>query len=137
MSFSVTFGAGLDGGSRHGRTQSGRKIPSRTESQVPDLSSSGIDFDEVGISGLRLEHEIKSMQARQIQSADHLLDGGQTFRHLSIQRITVAGPAEDRLLITSKCRPAKTVPFQQATVLVASRPFTKVCALTRERRRKQ
>ena len=38
-------------------------------------------------------------------------------------------------LITSKCKPAKTSPFQQATVLVASCPSTKDCAHTMLRRR--
>ena len=53
----------------------------------------------------------------------------------SIKRKTVAGPAELLFLSTSKWRPARTVPFQQAIVLVASRPVTNACAFTTDRRR--
>jgi hypothetical protein len=51
----------------------------------------------------------------------------------SIKRTTVACPVALPLRSTSKCRLAKTVPFQQATVLVASCPSTKACAFTVDR----
>ena len=48
----------------------------------------------------------------------------------SINRTTVACPAALHLQSTSKWRLARTVPFQQVTVLVASCPAINACAFT-------
>ena len=53
----------------------------------------------------------------------------------SIKRKTVDGPPASCFLSTSKWRLARTVPFQQAMALVASRPATNACAFTTYRLR--
>src|SRR5271155_5876094 len=49
---------------------------------MPDLSRARIYFDEVSVSGLRLQHEIESMHTRKIQTASHLFSSGRHFRVL-------------------------------------------------------
>src|SRR5271156_2059348 len=49
---------------------------------MPDLSRARIYFDEVSVSGLRLQHEIESMHAGKIKTASHLCSSGGHFRAL-------------------------------------------------------
>ena len=55
----------------------------------------------------------------------------------SIKRNTVACPTASALLSTSKCRLARTAPFQQAIAVVASRPATNAWAFTTDRWRRR
>src|SRR6202035_1800224 len=55
--------SGADRLRRHRRVQSGRNIASETQGEVRYLSQSRIYFDEVSAFSLRLQHEIKTVQA--------------------------------------------------------------------------
>src|SRR5271154_5628126 len=49
---------------------------------MSDLSRARIYFDKVSVSGLRLQHEIESMHAGEIETAGHLFSRGGHFRVL-------------------------------------------------------
>src|SRR5271170_5510159 len=49
---------------------------------MSDLSRARIYFDEVSVSGLRLQHEIESVHTGKIKTASHLCSSGGHFRVL-------------------------------------------------------
>src|ERR1700730_8747006 len=49
---------------------------------MPDLSRAGIDFDEVRVSSLCLQHEIKTVKSGKIEAASHRVRSSRHFRVL-------------------------------------------------------
>ena len=103
---------------------------------MSDLSRSRIDFDEVRVSGARLQHEVKSVKPGKIEPANHPSRPQPTFLRSRSGAPPWRVRLELALLTTSKCRLASTAPFQQTIALVASCPATNAWALTTGRRRR-
>src|SRR5271157_3208036 len=61
---------------RYRAVQGCGKVASSAERDVSDLGCSGIDFDEVRVSGTCFQHEIKSKQTGETHPADNFFDGG-------------------------------------------------------------